>query len=767
MIVRFAIACKCLCLSCDKQVCFWSAQTADMSCAEMSTKDSNRQYGDVMDGKNNEPEVYDDIVLETVGRRKTRGHRKIRSKLLWSFMTLITLTLVVIAITLVSQAYTQKTIKNLVQVHGKIARLSLETDKTLRVMQGYEKDLLLNNASIGIQKAKELYLGPFVEAGGDAYRTLYQIQQLATTPQEVDSAQLAMDSINEYLSAFVGTVNIIELRVDKEFGEMVKLRQRMDALGKTILAIDIQEIETPFYILKDAFQEYLTVPNKESIEKVVAEKEALARSIAQTIIDTPVKSTLQEELADFDKWFAEVTTTDGIIAARISGYQEAAKQADPVIKSFLNFAVKNEARATADMEKTASLVMKVVLGVGILSILLGLFIAVRLSRGLTNQVTHIMGLLDEIGMGNFQARTEVVSNDELGVMATTLNAMLDNITVLIQSQEERDTIQESIMKLLEDISALSDGDFTSRAEVTEDMTGAIADSFNAMADQFSDIISKVKVATEAVDITSEEVARQTMGLAEKNIKQVKEVGIAVEAIEGIVKSIREVANNALQSASVSQKSRLNAQEGALAVDETSKAMVEIREQINETARSIKRLGESSLEIGNIVQIIDDIADRTSILALNASIQAAMAGDAGHGFAVVADEVQRLADSSSNSTKQIELLIKSIQTEIKDVTNRIDESIGKVVQGTKLADGAHAKLQEIEVVSNQLAELIEAITSATNSQVSMSETISRTMEDVGEVSRESSLSSQDTATSMNILIQTARELRSAVEVFKIG
>lgn len=713
-----------------------------------------------MEGKSKGPEVYDNV-----GYRKA-GKQKIRGKLILAFITLIALTLVVIAITLVSQTYAQRTIDDLVRVHGKIARLSLQTDKNLRLMQGFEKDLLLNHEKIGIRKAKELYLNAFVEYGGAAYQTLYEIQQLATTPQDIDAAQSAMDSINEYLSAFVGTVNIIELRVDKEFGELVKLRESMTNLGEVILASDIQETETPFYTLKQSFQDYLMVPGIDTVTKVLEEKEVLSKSIKQSVSDYALRGKLQGLLAEFDKWFAEVSKTDGIIAARISGYQDAAKRAEPVIKSFLDYAVEKEDAATLEMENTASLVMKIVLAVGALSILLGLFIAVRLSRGLTNQVNHIMGLLDEIGLGNFQARTEVVSNDELGVMAKTLNAMLDNITVLIQSQEERDTIQESIMKLLEDISALSDGDFTARAEVTEDMTGAIADSFNAMADQFSDIISKVKIATESVDITSEEVSRQTMGLAEKNIEQVNGVAAAVEAIEEMVGSIREVAQNALQSASVSQKSRVNAQEGALAVSETSSAMVEIREQINETARSIKRLGESSLEIGNIVQIIDDIADRTSILALNASIQAAMAGDAGHGFAVVADEVQRLADSSSNSTKQIELLVKSIQTEIKDVTNRIDESIGKVVQGTKLADGAHDKLQEIENVSNQLAELIEAITTATNSQVEMSETISKTMEDVGEVSRESSLSSQDTATSMNILSSTARELRSAVEVFQI-
>lgn len=714
-----------------------------------------------MDGKSREPGVQDSVSSQLA------GHRKIRAKLLWSFTALIALTLVVIAITLISQTFAQRTIDDLVRVHGKVARLSLETDKTLRVMQGLEKDFLLNHDKIGIREAKEVYLNPFIAAGGEAYRTLYQIQQLAKTPQDSDAAQTAMDSINEYLSAFVGTVNILELRVDKEFGELVKLRKSLDNLGTSAAGLGQPSVQNGFYQLKAVLQDYLMVPDREKLAAVKTQKAAFAGLIEQQSGAGEKKAKATEQLAEFDKWFVEVTNTDGVIAARISGYQDAAKRAEPVIKSFLDYSVANEAKATEDMENTAALVKKIVLSVGIVSILLAVFIAIKLSRGLTNQVNHIMTLLAEIGLGNFQARTPVVSNDELGVMASTLNGMLDNITVLIQSQEERDAIQESIMKLLEDISTLTDGDFTSRAEVTEDMTGAIADSFNAMADQFSDIISKVKVATESVDITSEEVASQTMTLAAKNIEQVKGVTAAVAAIEQMVESIRAVANNAQKSASVSRQSRVNAQEGALAVTETNKAMAEIREQINETARSIKRLGETSLEIGNIVQIIDEIADRTSILALNASIQAAMAGEAGHGFAVVADEVQRLADSSSNSTKQIELLVKSIQTEIKEVSNRIDEGIGKVVQGSKLADGAHEKLQEIEKVSNDLAELIEAITAATTSQVQVTETIAKTMKEVGEVSRESSLSSQDTAASMNILSKTARDLRSAVEVFKVG
>ncbi len=714
-----------------------------------------------MEAITNEIEDEKTEIIQSVGRRKIQG------KLLWSFMIIIALTLLVIAITLISQTYARRTINDLVQVHGKIARLSLETENTLRVMQGYEKDFLLQHERIGIREAKEKYLGPFITEGGQTYQTLSEIQNLAVSQEEKEQAQLATDSINEYLSAFVGTVDILERRVDKEFGELVNLETSLVALGEAAKVTPSTKVQNQFFLLKSALQDYLMVSSPENADKVIVERDNFATKANWPAIPASNKKALQSTLGEFTKWYGDVKKTDVKIVERIQEYQRAAANADPVIRSFLDGAVKNEAIAIKAMEDTSGMVLKIVLGVGIIAVLFAIFIAVRLSRGLTNQVDHIMALLEEMEQENYEARTPVVSDDELGVMAVTLNGMLDNITILIQSQDERNSIQESIMKLLEEISTLSDGDFTARAEVTEDLTGAIADSFNAMADQFSDIIAKVKVATKAVGLTSEEVSRQTMGLAEKNIDQVKGVTTAVEAIDEMVGSIKMVAENAQQSATVSKQSRINAQEGAEAVLETNKAMVEIREEINETARSVKRLGESSLEIGNIVQIIDDIADRTSILALNASIQAAMAGDAGHGFAVVADEVQRLADSSSNSTKQIEVLVKSIQAEIKDLTTRIDESISKVVAGSQLADGAHGKLQEIEQVSRQLAELIEAITGATNNQVKMSETISKTMEEVGEVSRESSLSTQDTAASMNILSKTARDLRSAVDVFKIS
>ncbi len=691
----------------------------------------------------------------------------IRGKLMLAFMVMIVLTLAVIVIASISQRFARKTIDELVQVHGKIARLSLDTEKTVKGMNGFEKDFLLNYSKIGAKEAKSLYLNPFIAAGGEAYQKLYDIQQITTDNQEKGAAQNAIDAINNYLGAFISTVNILELRVDAEFGELVKLRQAAANLQKAVGATNNSELNAMVQRMFSKMQEYLLQPDKPNSDKVLADSQKLAEAVkGASNLGLNLQAPLLAQTGDFTKWFAEVTRTDETIRERILAYQEAVKRADPVIQAFLKTAINNEAQAVGRMEETTALVQKIVVGVGLVAVLLGVLIAFGLARGLTGQINHIMDLLGEMGMGNFSARTEVVSNDELGQMATALNAMLDNITLLIQSQEERDAIQESIMKLMGEISDLTEGDLTARAEVSEDVTGAIADSFNTMAEQFGDIVRQVKAATFAVDETATDVSKMTIELASKSIDQTKQVNHAIEAITDMAASIRQVSQNAAKSAEVSTASRTNAREGAEAVEKTNLAMDEIREQINETARSIKRLGESSMEIGNVVEIINNIADRTSILALNASIQAAMAGDAGHGFAVVAEEVQRLAESSSNSTKQIDVLVKSIQSEIKDVSNRMDESIGKVVQGSRLADGAYGKLQEIESVSNNLADLIASITQAAAQQVQMSESVVENMIAVGGVSNETSMASQETASLMDVLNKTARSLREAVAVFKV-
>ena len=386
--------------------------------------------------------------------------------------------------------------------------------------------------------------------------------------------------------------------------------------------------------------------------------------------------------------------------------------------------------------------------------------------GLTTQVEHIMNLFGDIGIGDFDARTEVTSDDELGVMATSLNAMLDNTLTLIQTSEDRDSMQTSVMKLLEEIGGLADGDLTIRAEVTEDFTGAIADSFNNMAEELSRVVKNVKSTTLQLSATSHEVSVSTESLADTSEMQAVQVSDAIAAINAIATSIRQVAESASQSTQVSAQASENARDGAEAVRNTNAAMDAIREHVQETARTIKRLGESSQEIGNIVQLINDIADRTSILALNASIQAAMAGEAGRGFAVVAEEVQRLAERSTNATQQIDTLIKNIQGEINEAGTSMEESIERVVDGSKLADNAYTRLQEIETVSNRLAELIQSISTSSEQQVKASDDIATTMEEVGEISTHTSNASRQTALSMQNLAETSGQLRISVEAFHL-
>ena len=381
-------------------------------------------------------------------------------------------------------------------------------------------------------------------------------------------------------------------------------------------------------------------------------------------------------------------------------------------------------------------------------------------------IRGIMDLFGEIGMGNFDARAEVIYEDEIGEMAKSLNAMLDNTLVLIQSREERDEIQASIMRLLDEISGLAEGDLSRRAVVTAEVTGAIADSFNTMAEQLSGVVKNVKQATSQVATTTRKVNTSSMQLAKASELQARQVSQSKGAIAEMAASIKQVAQNAIQSAAVSKKSTLNAKEGARAVEDTNRSMEEIRKNVQETSRSIKRLGESSQEIGNIVQLINDIADRTSILALNASIQAAMAGDAGRGFAVVAEEVQRLAERSTNATKQIDTLIKNIQGEINEAGSSMEESIQRVVEGSTLADNAHQKLQEIEAVSDQLAELIQSISIAATEQAKSSENITKTMEEMGLVSSKNLAASRQTSQVINQLAVTSDKLAASVSAFRL-
>ncbi len=372
------------------------------------------------------------------------------------------------------------------------------------------------------------------------------------------------------------------------------------------------------------------------------------------------------------------------------------------------------------------------------------------------------------GMGNFFAAVSVVILLLLGMQLKRDGERrvqeAEKLRHVTEEQSRRS--QQAIMRLLDEMGDLADGDLTVNATVTEDITGAIADSMNFTIDALRSLVTAINDTATQVTTAAERTQATAVHLAEASSHQAQQIASASTAVNDMALSIETVSKNADQLAEESQRSVTIAKKGAEAVQKTINGMDVIREQIQETSKRIKRLGESSQEIGDIVELINDIAEQTNILALNAAIQAAMAGEAGRGFAVVADEVTRLAERSSDATKQIEALVKTIQTDTNEAVISMEQSTSGVVAGAKLAEDAGAALGEIESVSANLADLVQSISDATRQQALAAANISDTMNVIQEITTQTSEGTNQTASSIGNLAELASELKHSVSGFKL-
>lgn len=335
-----------------------------------------------------------------------------------------------------------------------------------------------------------------------------------------------------------------------------------------------------------------------------------------------------------------------------------------------------------------------------------------------------------------------------------------------QEKRQNERNQQAIIRLLDEMEGLADGDLTANATVTEDFTGAIADAMNFTIDQLRNLVATIKDSVGKLSNATTETQSISIELAQASRNQAQEITGASAAINEMAVSIEQVSANASESTTVAEKSVEIAKKGGEVVRNTIQGMDTIREQIQETSKRIKRLGESSQEIGDIVSLINDISDQTNILALNAAIQASMAGEAGRGFAVVADEVQRLAERSGNATDQIEALVKAIQTDTNEAVISMESSTAEVVHGARLAQDAGVALEEIERVSTSLADLIQNISNAARQQAASAGHVSNTMNVIQEITNQTSEGTANTANSIGKLAELADELNDSIAGFKL-
>jgi len=333
-------------------------------------------------------------------------------------------------------------------------------------------------------------------------------------------------------------------------------------------------------------------------------------------------------------------------------------------------------------------------------------------------------------------------------------------------RRESDRNQQAILRLLDELSSLADGDLTVQATVTEDITGAIADSINYAVDALRGLVTTINGSAMQLESATRQTQALSQHLARASGAQSKQIASATESAASMAGSVEEVSGNAERASDVARHSVEVAHKGGDAVRRTIDGMNTIRETIQETSKRIKRLGESSQEIGNIVELINDIAEQTNILALNASIQSSMAGEAGRGFAVVADEVQRLAERAANATKQIEVLVRTIQTDTNEAVVSMERSTTDVVGGALLAENAGAALEEIEQVSNQIASLVQNISGSARQQTHAAQNIARNMQVLKEISAQTAESTNATSTAIAKLAELSAGLRKSATGFRL-
>ena len=387
---------------------------------------------------------------------------------------------------------------------------------------------------------------------------------------------------------------------------------------------------------------------------------------------------------------------------------------------------------------------------------------------------RLLGLVDvcrNFAGGDRAVRATVTGDDEFAMLSMSLNTLLDgqgfgHSGAISASGSDAAALQAQIEKLLQEVSAVGDGDLRVQAEVTPDTLGVLADSFNYMIEELAKVVGRVQATAVQVTNATRRILDRSDELAQASATQVQQIQRTTEAVEALAIFIQNVARNAQLSAEAAQEALRNANAGQQAVRQSIDGMMVIRENVQETSKKIKRLGERSNEIGEIVRIIEDIADQTNLLALNAAIQSAMAGEHGRGFAVVADEIRLLAERSTESTKRIATLVKSIQGDTFEAVVAMEDSTQEVVKGSQLADEAGRALNSIYTAVERQAQMIESIARAANEQAQVSENVAVAMGQISEITGQTNAGTQEAAMSVSYLAELADQLRSSVSTFRL-
>lgn len=431
-----------------------------------------------------------------------------------------------------------------------------------------------------------------------------------------------------------------------------------------------------------------------------------------------------------------------------------------------NYVVRVDANKSKILEAVPSFLNKFLwylIPVLVISFILSIF----LSRIVTRPINEFIEFVNKVSEGNYHLRLNMTTRDEMEKVGDALNVMLEKIEGLIETEADRDRLQKQITSLLQIVSAAADGDFTASAEVTSGALGALADSFNLMIAELSKLIRDVKIASDQMSSSTQGILVDTEVMVKGSEIQAKEIGSTYKASSEVAEIIKYANERTQLAAESARRASQVALTGTEVVKKSIEGMHRIRETVQETTRRVRTLGESSTQIGEIIEVISDIADRTNLLALNATIEAARAGDAGRGFAVVADEVRMLAERSSQAAKDIAELIESIQVDTKEAVLAMENGTTEVESGTKFADEAGSGLKEIMEMVQNSAQLITEISGAFQQQANASSDIAKAMERIASIAQDTAEGARKSRKLTEQMEKSSRLLNTAIAKFRLA
>lgn len=409
--------------------------------------------------------------------------------------------------------------------------------------------------------------------------------------------------------------------------------------------------------------------------------------------------------------------------------------------------------------------------VSVVVVVIGLLLAATLGPfiylSITRPIKSISNAVRKVSEGDLGARTSLTSKDEIGQLGNAFDSMLnERVSTMASAEQDNETLNNSIIELLEAVSDLSDRDLTVRVPVAEDVTGPVADAMNLMASETARVLNQIRLIASQVADAALSVESQGHKINKLADDERAIVETSMVQLEEASKTMNQIARQAKSSNDIAERASASTSEALETVSRTANGMNEIRETISETEKRIKRLGERSQEINGVVEIINNIAERTHILALNASMQAAAAGDAGRGFAVVADEVQRLAESSRQSTSEIAGLVSNIQTETAETMATMNKAIEQVVSGSELAHASGVQMQATQETTAELANAVAMIAKHSLVQAHVSNNLREQTEKVQQSTRETNEELKQQAEQTGSLVQFSKQLLESVNVFKL-